>query len=89
MEICSKYLIMIKTIVLIFDFFFDIFFLEKRRKNNLEKTKKIINEKISNYGYFFDMNDDISVIYKLKPKYQSLKYDYKYFCKESNKLMNL
>ena len=35
------------------------------------------------------MNDDISIIYKLKPKYQSLKYDYKYFCKESNKLMNL
>ena len=89
MKICSKYLLIIKIIALISDFFFDLFFLEKRRKNNLEKTKKIINEKISNYGYFFDMNDDISIIYKLKPKYQSLKYDYKYFCKESNKLMNL
>ena len=60
-----------------------------KKEKSSENDKKIINEKISNYGYFFDMNDDISIIYKLKPKYQSLKYDYKYFCKESNKLMNL
>lgn len=89
MKICSKYLIMIKIIFLISDFFFDLFFLEKKRKNNLEKMKKTINEKIISTGYFLDMNDDISVIYKLKQKYQSLKYDYKYFCKESNKIMNL
>ena len=89
MKICSKYLIMIKIIVLISDFFFDLFFLEKKRKNNLEKIKKSINDNIINNGYFLDMNNDICIIYKLKEKYQSLKYDYKYFCKESNKLMNL
>ena len=89
MKLCSIYLIMIKLLLLIVEFFFDLFFSSKKRKNKLEKMKKEINNQIINTGYFLDLTEDISVIYKLKEKYQSLKYDYQYFCKESNKLMNL
>ena len=81
-------LIILKFLILIFEVFLDYTLYERNRDINLEQFKKKMNDKLINKGYFFDINDDIATFYKINEKYLSPKYDYQFFCKQANKLMN-
>ena len=89
MKKCSILLLLIKISFYIFDFILDLVLIERNQLIGLKKWEKNINNEILNKGYFLDLNNDIIVIYKIKEEYSSLKYDYQFFCKESQKLMNL
>ena len=86
----SLLLFLIKVILAILEFFVDLIFIDYKWQLNLEKFKKDKNEEINinGDGYFFDINNNIVILYKLKKNFISLKYDYQYFCRESRKLMN-
>ena len=86
----SLLLFLIKVILAILEFFVDLIFIDYKWQLNLEKFKKDKNEEINinGNGYFFDINNNIVILYKLKKNFISLKYDYQYFCRESRKLMN-
>lgn len=90
LESISLLLFLIKVILAIFEFFMDLIFIDYKWQLNLEKFKKDKNEEINinGDGYFFDINNNIVILYKLKKNFISLKYDYQYFCRESRKLMN-
>jgi len=80
-------LIILKFLILIFEVFLDYKLYERNRDINLEQFKKKMNDTLINKGYFFDINDDISTFYKINEKYLSPKYDYQFFCKQTNKLI--
>jgi len=86
----SLLLFLIKVMLAILEFFVDLIFIDYKWQLNLEKFKKDKNEEINinGNGYFFDINNNIVILYKLKKNFISLKYDYQYFCRESRKIMN-
>ena len=91
-EIKNNYNIIIIIILKILLLFVGLY-LEKIYTNNndlmcYETIKNKINKIIFKDGYFFDLNNDIIILYKLKKEFCILEYYYNYICRESNKILS-
>ena len=81
-------IIFLKTMLLLFEAYLEKINIEDIKLIHYENIKKIINSEILKNGYFFDLNNDIIILYRIKSEYWSMEENYNYLCNKSSKLLS-
>ena len=82
-------ILFLKTVLLLFEIYLEKINIDDVKLIHYENIKKIINSEILKNGYFFDLNNDIIILYRIKSEYWSMEEYYNYLCSESSKLLSL
>ena len=83
------FLIILKTLLLFFEAYMEKIYIYDNKLQYYEELKKEINKNIFNNGYYFDLNNDIVILYRIKEEYRSNEENYNYIYTGSNKLISL
>ena len=81
-------ILFLKTILLLFEVYLEKINIDDIKLIHYENIKKKINSEIVKNGYFFDLNNDIIILYRIKTEYSSMEDNYNYLCSESRKLLS-